>query len=136
MQYMLMMYFDEQSLSEDERQKCYRESAEFAQRLHSAGKYVAAAPLYPTSTATSVRVAEDKRMITDGPFAETREQLGGFFVVDVDNLDEAIEIAAQIPAGRWGGVEIRPMIEVPELPEKIFAHDVDSLERRSTQQRK
>ncbi|HYK17887.1 MAG TPA: YciI family protein, partial [Bryobacteraceae bacterium] len=93
MQYMLMMYFDEQSLSEDERQKCYRESAEFAQRLHSAGKYVAAAPLYPTSTATSVRVAEDKRMITDGPFAETREQLGGFFVVDVDNLDEAIEIA-------------------------------------------
>ena len=126
MQYMLMMYFDEQSLSEAERQKCYLESAAFARELHAAGKYVAASPLYPTSTATSVRVTEGKRVITDGPFAETREQLGGFFVVDADNLDEAIEIAAQIPASRWGGVEIRPMIEVPELPAKFFAKPVDS----------
>lgn len=132
MQYMLMMYFDEQSLTEDERQKCYAASAEFAQKLHAAGKYVAASPLYPTSTATSVRVTDGKRMITDGPFAETREQLGGFFAIDVDNLDEAIEIAAEIPAGRWGGVEVRPMIQVPELPEKFFAHGVDSPDRRST----
>jgi len=133
MQYMLMMYFDEQSLSDAQRQKCYLESAEFARGLHAAGKYVAASPLYPTSTATSVRVADGKRMITDGPFAETREQLGGFFVIDVDNLDEAIEIAAQIPAGRWGGVEVRPMIKVPELPEKNFSRTVDSSDRRTTQ---
>jgi hypothetical protein len=132
MQYMLMMYLDEQSLSEEQRQKCYLESAEFARELHDAGKYVAAAPLYPTSTATSVRVADGKRMITDGPFAETREQLGGFFVIDVDNLDEAIDIAAQVPAGQWGGVEVRPMIEVPELPERNFVRTVESSDRRST----
>jgi hypothetical protein len=73
-------------------------------------------PLHPTSTATSVRVRDDKRMVTDGPFAETREQLGGFFLVEAKDLDEAIEIASQIPAGRWGTVEIRPVVEIAGLP--------------------
>jgi hypothetical protein len=75
-----------------------------------------AAPLQPTSTATSVRVQSGKPVVTDGPFAETREQLGGFFLVEAKDLDEAIDIAANIPAGRFGTVEIRPVIEIPSLP--------------------
>ena len=76
-----------------------------------------ATPLQPTTTATSIRARDGKRVITDGPYAETREQLGGFFLVDAKNLDEAIEIAEKIPAGRYGTVEIRPVLEVPGLPE-------------------
>jgi hypothetical protein len=72
--------------------------------------------LHPTSTATSVRVRDEKRLVTDGPFAETREQLGGYFLIDAKNLDEAIAISARIPAGRWGTVEIRPVMEIPGLP--------------------
>ncbi len=116
MKYMLLMYNEENSLGEDQRQKCYLESAEFASQLHAKGKYLLAAPLHPTSMAPSVRVREGKRTVTDGPFAETREQLGGFFLIDAKDLDEAIDIAAQVPAGRWGTVEIRPIIEVPTLP--------------------
>lgn len=116
MQYMLLMYFDENSLTEVQRTECYEASAAYARQLHDGGKYLAAAPLHPTSTATSVRYREGKSIITDGPFAETREQLGGFFLINAANLDEAIEIAGQIPAGRWGTVEIRPAIEVASLP--------------------
>jgi len=118
MKYMLLMYNEESTLSDSERQKCYLESAEYANQLDAKGKYLLAAPLHPTSTATSVRVREGKRAVTDGPFAETREQLGGFFLVDAKDLDEAkaIDIAAHIPAGRWGTVEIRPVIEVSTLP--------------------
>ena len=75
-----------------------------------------AAPLHPTSTATSVRMRDGKRLVTDGPFAETREQLGGYFLIDAKDLDEAIGIAGRIPAGRWGTVEIRPVMEIPGLP--------------------
>jgi hypothetical protein len=117
MQYMFLMYFDENSLTEEERGKCYAESAEFAGSLHASGKRVMAAPLHPTLTATSLRTHEGKRVVTDGPFAETREQLGGFFMVDAENLDEAIEIADKIPAARWGTVEIRPVVDVPGLPQ-------------------
>ncbi len=116
MQYMLLMYADENALTEAQRSQCYEDSAAYARKLHGEGKYVSAAPLHPTSTATSVRFQEGKRVITDGPFAETREQLGGFFIIDAANLDEAIEIAGQIPAGRWGTVEIRPLIQVASLP--------------------
>jgi hypothetical protein len=116
MKYMLLMYNEESSLSESVREKCYLESAEFANKLHAKGQYLLAAPLHATSTATSVRVREGKRVVTDGPFAETREQLGGFFLVKAKDLDEAIDLASQIPAGRWGTVEIRPVIEVPTLP--------------------
>jgi hypothetical protein len=116
MEYMFLIYYDENSLSEAELAQCYAESAEYAQALHASGKRVLAAPLHPTLTATSLRNREGKRMITDGPFAETREQLGGLFLVDAKNLDEAIEIADKIPAGRWGTIEIRPVLEVPGLP--------------------
>jgi hypothetical protein len=115
-QYMLLMYFDENALTATQRTQCYDESAAYARQLHASGKYISAAPLHPTATATSVRFREGKQIITDGPFAETREQLGGFFLIDAANLDEAIEIAAQIPAGRWGTVEIRPVIQIGGVP--------------------
>ena len=116
MKYMLLIYFDERALSQTEREQCYEESAEFARQINEREQYLAAAPLHPTSTATNVRVRDGKRLVTDGPFAETREQLGGYFLVSAKDLDEAIDIAARIPAGRWGTVEIRPVVEVPGLP--------------------
>ena len=118
MQYMLLIYLDEKSLTDAQREECYIESAQFAHQLNATGQYLSAAPLYPTSTATSVRVMNGKRIVTDGPFAETREQLGGFFLINASDLDEAIKIAERLPAGRWGGVEIRPVIEVPSLPKE------------------
>jgi len=117
MKYMLLIYLGEQSLSEAERQDCYVESTQLAHQLHSNGQYLAANPLHPTSMATSVRVRDGKRLVTDGPFAETREQLGGYFLIDAKNLDEAIAIAAKIPMARKGTVEIRPVIEIPGLPD-------------------
>jgi hypothetical protein len=114
---MLLIYFEEKdTLSEAEREACYAESTRLAQQLDSNGQYLAANPLHPTSTATSVRVRDRKRFVTDGPFAETREQLGGYFLVDAKNLDEAIDIAARIPMARKGTVEVRPVIEIPGLP--------------------
>ena len=115
---MLLIYLNEQALDETERVACYEESTELANRLHAAGQYVAASPLQPTSTATSVRVREGKRLVTDGPFAETREQLGGYFLIDAKDLDEAIAIAARIPMARNGTVEIRPVVEIAGLPEE------------------
>ena len=117
MKYMLLIYLDEQVLDRAEREECYVESAQLARDLNSNGQYLAAAPLHSVSTATSVRVREGKRMVTDGPFAETREQLGGYFLVDAKDLDEAIGIAARIPGARKGTIEIRPVIEVAGLPQ-------------------
>jgi hypothetical protein len=116
MKYMLLVYLDEQILSESERQQCYLKSAQLAQEIHSNGQYLDAAPLHPTSTATSIRVREGKRVVTDGPFAETREQLGGYYLIDAANLDEAIGIAERIPVARWGTIEIRPVMEISGLP--------------------
>src|SRR5205814_10462884 len=99
-----------------EREHCYGKSTELAQELHSSGKYLAAAPLHPTSTATSIRIRDGKRLVTDGPFAETREQLGGYYLSDARDLDEAIGIAARIPGARRGTIEIRPVIELAGLP--------------------
>jgi hypothetical protein len=119
MKYMLLIYLDEQKpLSESERQECYKESTELAQQLDSCGQYLAANPLQPTSMATSVRMRNGKRLVTDGPFAETREQLGGYFLIEAKNLDEAITVAARIPMARKGTVEIRPVIDMPDLPNR------------------
>jgi hypothetical protein len=114
MKYLLLIYADEQAWTEPERQRCYDESMDLARQLKSAGQFVASAPLQPVATATSVRVREGKRTITDGPFAETREQLGGYFLVEAKDLDEAITIASRIPGARKGTVEIRPVLELPE----------------------
>jgi hypothetical protein len=116
MKYMLLIYLDEDGLSESDRATCYQESAQYAVELSKRKQYLGAGPLHPTSTATSVRVRDNKRVVTDGPFAETREQLGGYFLIDAKDLDEAIGIAGQVPAGRWGTVEIRPVVEIPGLP--------------------
>src|SRR5215469_4336680 len=117
MKYMLLIYSDEQSLDDPRRQHCYEESLRLVQELNSSGHYLAAAPLHPTSTAASVRMREGKRFVTDGPFAETREQLGGYYLVEARDRDEAIGIAARIPGARWGTIEVRPVIDVPGVPQ-------------------
>ncbi len=116
MRYMLLIYGDEHALDDAERERCYQESTELAHKINANRQFVAASTLQPTATATSVRVRDGKRMVTDGPFAETREQLGGFFMIDVADLDEAIAIAAQIPNARRGTVEIRPVVELAGVP--------------------
>ena len=116
MKYMLLIYFDEQALSETERQACYVESTQLAHAIKASGQYLAANPLHPTALATTVRVRDGKRFVTDGPFAETREQLGGYFLIDAKHLDEAISIAARIPMAHKGTVEIRPVVEISGLP--------------------
>lgn len=118
MKYMLLIYGDENGLSETERKDCYAESTRLAHDLHANGQYVAANPLFPTSMATSVKVRDGKRLVTDGPFAETREQLGGYFLIESKDLDEAIGIAGRIPMARKGTVEVRPVIEISGLPAK------------------
>ena len=116
MRYMLLIYGDETALSQPEREKCYQESASLAHEIDAAGQFLATAPLQPTAMATSVRVRDGKRLVTDGPFAETREQLGGYYLIDAPDLDAAISIAARIPGARWGTVEVRPVIEIAGLP--------------------
>jgi hypothetical protein len=116
MKYMLLIYQAENAVNEAERASCYQESTQLAQELHAKGNYLAANPLHPPSTATSVRVREGKAILTDGPFAETREHLGGYFLIEAKDLDAAIAVAARIPGARKGTVEIRPVLEVPGLP--------------------
>ena len=118
MKYMLLIYGNEQELDEAYRKACYAESAQVAQDLHARGQYLAASPLQPTAAATSVRVRDGRPLVSDGPFAETREQLGGYFLIDVPDLDEAIAVARQIPMARRGTVEIRPVVELTNLPGK------------------
>ena len=116
MKYMLLVYLDEQAMTEDEREHCYEESAQLAQDLNSSGQYLDASPLHPVATATSVRVRDGRRVVTDGPFAETREQLGGYYLIEANDLDEAIGIAERIPPAQFGTIEIRPVMEIGGLP--------------------
>ena len=116
MKYMLLVYLDEKALSDTEREHCYVESAQLTQDLNATGHYVAAGPLHPVSAATSVRVRDGKRLVTDGPFAETREQLGGYYVIEAKDLDVAMSIAERIPVAKKGTIEIRPVLEIPGLP--------------------
>jgi hypothetical protein len=116
MKYMLLIYMNENAMNETEREQCYKDSTRLAHDLTAKGQYLSANPLQPVAMATSVSVREGKRLVTDGPFAETREQLGGYFLVDAKDLDEALGIAARIPAACKGTVEIRPVIDIPGLP--------------------
>jgi len=116
MKYMLLIYMAENAMTDAERQHCYMESTQLAHDLNSKGQFLATAPLQPVSTATSVQVRDGKRLVTDGPFAETRECLGGYYLVNAKDLDEAIDIAGRIPGARKGTVEIRPVLEIPNLP--------------------
>jgi hypothetical protein len=117
MKYMLLIHTDENAWTDDERQKCYNESTELTHELNARGQYLGASPLQPVATATSVRVRDGKRLVTDGPFAETREQLGGYFLIEAKDLNEAIGVAARIPGARKGTVEVRPVMELSGLPE-------------------
>jgi hypothetical protein len=117
MKYMLLIYGEEggwETLSEAQQRKIMEETRLHVEQLKSDGQYLVSAPLHPTSVATCVRVCEGKRLVTDGPFMETKEQLGGFYLIDAKNLDEAIDIAARQPGVRrgWGTIEIRPVREL------------------------
>ncbi len=117
MKYMLLVYLKENALSDERRRQCYVDSASLTRDLDGEGKYVAASPLQPVATATSFRIRNGKRLITDGPFAETHEQLGGFYLIEAKDLDEAISVAARVPVADVGTIEIRPVLEIPGLPE-------------------
>jgi hypothetical protein len=111
MKYMLLIYQDEPSwdaLSEAERQQIYLEYRKLRDELQTRGQFVTGSQLQPIATATSVRVRDGKELVTDGPFAETHEQLGGYFLIEAKNLDEATSIAARIPSARAGTIEVRP----------------------------
>jgi hypothetical protein len=119
MKYMLLVHHNEELFGkrpEAERRQMLEESVQLAQQLHRSGHYLAAAPLHPSQETACVRVREGRSIVTDGPFAETREQLGGYFLITAKNLDEAISIASRIPGARIGTVEVRPVTEVPGLP--------------------
>ena len=119
MKYLLLIYFEENAgLSELDREECYRQSTQLAHELHAKGRFLGANPLHPTAMATSVRVRNGKRLVTDGPFAETREQLGGYFLIEAEDLDEALSVAARIPMALKGTVEVRPVIDIPGLPQQ------------------
>ena len=119
MQYLLMIYRSEAELfkmNDADRQKMTTEYGTFTQSIIQSGQFKAGDGLQPSTTATTVRVREGKVLTTDGPFAETREQLGGYYLVEAKDLDAAIAIAARIPGAREGSIEIRPiMIYSPEL---------------------
>ncbi|HKY31353.1 MAG TPA: YciI family protein [Candidatus Polarisedimenticolia bacterium] len=117
MRYMLLVHDDEKAGQNGEGRgsAAMQEAVALARRLKEEGVCWEAAPLHPSGSAVSVRVREGETLVHDGPFAETREQLGGFFLIEAADLDEAIGIAALIPAARWGTVEVRPIREVPGL---------------------
>jgi hypothetical protein len=113
-QYMVLIYDDEKSWhsrSEDERNAMFGEYYGFSDSIRE--QTLESAPLQPTSDATTVRVRNGETLVTDGPFAETKEQLGGFYLIDVETLDEAIEIASRVPSARYGSIEVRPLMPVP-----------------------
>jgi len=116
MKYMLLIYMEENAMNGAEREQCYVDSTQLCHDLAEKRQFVAASPLQPVATATSVRLREGRRMVTDGPFAETREQLGGYFMIEAKDLDEAIGVAARIPGAKKGTVEIRPVMELAGLP--------------------
>ena len=116
MQYLLLIHADERewpAMSEDERRRIVAEYAAVTGEMRERGAYVGDNRLAPTSTASTVRVRDGEDVVTDGPFAETKEQLGGYFLIDVESLDEALEWAARLPTARRGSVEVRPILPVP-----------------------
>jgi hypothetical protein len=115
MKYLLLIYLDEswEKRPVAERQQIYEAQREVADQLTAQGQYISGNPLHPPATATTVRVRDGKRLLTDGPFAETREHLGGYMLIDVENLDEALAFAARSPVARVGSVEVRPVREGP-----------------------
>jgi hypothetical protein len=117
MKYMLLIYSSEEGWTSEEAEQCMAKSRSICHELAKEGKFVTASPLQSIAMATSVRVRQDKRHVTAGPFAETTEQLGGFYIIDVDDLDEAISVASRLPPAKKGTVEIRPLFDLPDMPD-------------------
>lgn len=120
MQYMLLIYGAENSWTPEERIECMKESMEVCDDLDRAGKFITASPLESVTTAATVRVREGKALVTTGPFAETAEHLGGYYLIDVPHLDEAIAIACRLPPAKVGTVEIRPVFSLEGMPEPKY----------------
>ncbi len=116
MKYILLIYSAEDVWPDDELEAARDESVRLCHQLNAQKQYLGAAPLHSTATATCVTVRDGIRSVSDGPFAETKEQLAGYFLIDVANLDEAIAVAAKIPGTTRGTTEIRPIVELPGLP--------------------
>jgi hypothetical protein len=108
-QYMLLIYSDENAEREGDDQEILRRYGAFTEEIRANGKLVTADRLRPTPDATTVRVRNDETLVTDGPFAETKEQLGGYYVLECENIDEALAYAAKIPAAEQGSIEVRPV---------------------------
>ena len=118
MRYLCLIYEDErlwEKASKAEQEKVFEEYVAFSADIQKSGHHIASDPLHPTSTATTVRVRNGKISTTDGPFAETKEQLGGYYLIDAKDLNEAIQIAARIPGAKTGSVEVRPILEIGEM---------------------
>ncbi len=123
MKYMLLIYSPENAWTPDEWKQCVQTSMGICQELATKGQFLSAAPLQPVTTGATVRVREGQRLITAGPFAETIEQLGGYYLIDVENLDEAIAIASRLPPAKKGTVEIRPLLKLDGLPNEKLTPD-------------
>lgn len=133
MKYMLLIYSAEDAYDDASRDACYVESSALARDLREQGKLLATSPLQSVTKAASVRVRGGERMVTDGPFAETHEQLGGYFLIDAESLDEAVAIAERIPGARVGTVEVRPVVELPNLPTPVDRTDtIDEIRQPAT----
>jgi hypothetical protein len=115
MQYALLIYDDEkawETMSEEERNAIYGEYFAFTNELRASGGFVDGNPLQPTAASTTVRVRDGEQVVTDGPFAETKEQLGGYYVIEAETVDEALAWAAKIPGARYGSIEVRPVMAI------------------------
>jgi hypothetical protein len=113
MQYLLLIHDEEsvwENMPEEQRNEIFGQYMAYTHELRDSGALVVANQLQPTSTATTVRIRDGEQIVTDGPFAETKEQLGGYYLIEVDSVDEAIEWAAKIPSARLGSVEVRPVV--------------------------
>jgi hypothetical protein len=123
MQYMLLIHLEEgvwDQFSDAEHQQMLGEYMEIIDGLQAKGEYISASPLHPASATTTVKIREGRQLVTDGPFAETREQLGGYFLIDVGDLDDALAVAKRLPGARYGTVEVRPLMNIEQhfgLPE-------------------
>jgi hypothetical protein len=119
MQYMLLIYDAEQTLakmSPEENRRFHEDYMKFTQEIRASGHHRGGDALQSIRTSTTVRTRDDKTTTTDGPFAETREQLGGFYLIEAKHLDEALKIAARVPSARTGSIEVRPLVESYEQP--------------------
>ena len=117
-QYMILIYDREEQwarMSDEESRRAFAEYMDYSWAMAEAGVMRAGAPLHPTAAATTVRVRDGRVTTTDGPFAETKEQLGGYYIIEVDGLDAALAWAARCPAARDGAIEVRPVMAVPAM---------------------